>query len=186
MYGGTVNGFSLFFRKELCLWKLFIKPAVASMSTNLFSSPPSSKLLPMFSLLITRNASPPSTTPHNILIRILQHMRWHIMRRVNPHCPKFQNLKIFFMYSNSILLKNNGPGESILIATTIKRYNHERQIIPHSDITIAITRLILFLYSELCMWVPLNHIHGWDKSRKKPISTNLRLPNSEFDNLILV
>ena len=42
-------------------WKLFIKPAAASMFTNRFSLPQSSKPLPVWNLLITRSVSPPST-----------------------------------------------------------------------------------------------------------------------------
>ena len=43
----------------------------------------------------------------DVLIRILQQMRWCILRRIDAHRPEFQNMKMRFVDSDSFLFKED-------------------------------------------------------------------------------
>ena len=76
--------------------------------------------------------------------------------------------------------------ESLRQLVESQRLTIEQMSKSHEEQTAQLNQTIANLNSELCMRVPLNHICGWYKSRKGPISVVFCLPYGEFEDLFLV
>ena len=50
-----------------------------------------------------------SACPGNILLRILQKMRGHVLRRVNPHGAELQDIEMCLMDAYPLLFEKHGP-----------------------------------------------------------------------------
>ena len=73
-------------------------------------------------------------------------MRRHIMRSRHFHASEFEQTELRFMYTDSLCLKNTGPGSSGFMINAKTIIGKAKTTIPMKDNTISINRLKKCLY----------------------------------------
>lgn len=85
--------------------------------------------------------SHPPPASEYVLLRIFKHMRRHIMRSRHFHASEFEQTELRFMYTDSLCLKNTGPGSSAFMINAKTIIGKAKTTIQMKDNTISINRL---------------------------------------------